>query len=119
MRSHPPLTRGRTAAAVAVAIAVDVIQFPLTLAFVGSVLSAVGLPLAGPIETLDLALDVVTAAIEIGLLGFHWILLPTAIIEGVPFLDFAPTWTGCVWWVLRSRRKAATEQASGALARIP
>ena len=88
-----------------VAIAADVLQFPLTAAFIGSVLSAIGLPMAGAIETVDLLIDLVTAGIQIGLLGFHWMLLPTALIEGIPILDLAPTWTACVWWVIRSRQK--------------
>ena len=41
-------------------------------------------------------LDVVTAAILIRLLGFHWVLLPALAAEAVPVLDLAPTWTASV-----------------------
>lgn len=110
----PPLTTGRTAVALAVAIAADILQFPFTLSLVGSILSGIGAPLAGPLEALDLALDVITAGIEIGLLGFHWLLLPTAMLEGIPLLDAAPTWTACVLWVVRSRRKTTNTDREGA-----
>ena len=37
-------------------------------------------------------------------LGFHVLLLPTFVIELFPFVDMAPTWTGCVLAVIALRR---------------
>ena len=38
------------------------------------------------------------------LVGFHPLLLPTFVLEFVPFTDMLPTWTGCVALVIRIRR---------------
>jgi hypothetical protein len=111
----PVLTKGRVSLAFVVAIVADLLQFPLTLALVGSVLSGLGLVVTAPIEAIDLTIDLVAAALEVWLLGFHWALLPTALIEFVPGIDLAPTWTACVWWVVRSRRKAANVPVSTAV----
>jgi hypothetical protein len=100
------LSKKRVGVALTVAIAADVLQFPLTAAFFTSILSAIGIPMTGPIEAFDLGIDLITAAIQIWLLGFHWVLLPTIALEALPFLDLAPTWTACVLWVIRARRKA-------------
>jgi hypothetical protein len=105
MTHLPVLSKGRVAAAFAVAIAADVLQFPLTMALVGSILSGIGLAAAVPIESVDLGIDLVVGVIEVSLLGFHWMLLPTIFLEAVPGLDLVPTWTACVWWVVRSRRR--------------
>jgi len=99
------LTKRRRALALGIAIVVDLIQLPLTAAFIGSVLSGLGLTLAASVESVDIGLDLVTAVVEIGLLGFHWMLLPTIFLEAIPLLDVAPTWTLCVWWVIRARNK--------------
>jgi len=55
-------------------------------------------------------LDLVVAAALIRLLGFHWALLPTLVVEGLPGVDLAPTWTATVlvitgagarrWWII-------------------
>lgn len=103
------ISKTRMTIALAVAVTADLLQLPLTAAFLGSVLSVFGITLAAPVEAADLTIDVVTAFIEIWLLGFHWMLLPTALIESVPLLDLAPTWTACVWWVIRARRNAIVE----------
>jgi hypothetical protein len=41
------------------------------------------------------------------LLGFHWMLLPTILLEGLPLVAAAPTWTACVLFVLWRRRDGA------------
>jgi hypothetical protein len=101
----PVVTKGRIAAAFTVAIIADLLQLPITLALLGSILSGLGLALALPIEAVDIMIDIATALIEVGLLGFHWMLLPTIFLEAVPGIDLAPTWTLCVWWVVRRRTR--------------
>lgn len=85
----PLLTKGRVRAAYAVAIGTDLIQFAL-----------------GPFgwAGADELLDVVAAAVEYRLLGFHPLLLPTFLIEFLPVTDMLPTWTGCVALVVSARR---------------
>ena len=53
----------------------------------------------------DEAADVIAAFLISRLLGFHPLLLPTFVLEFVPFTDMLPTWTGCVALVVRSRRR--------------
>jgi len=84
------LTDNRVRLAYAAAIAVDALQF---------VLGPFGWPFA------DEILDVVAAAVEWKLLGFHPLLLPTFVLEAVPIADLLPTWTGCVAIVVGLRRK--------------
>ena len=98
----------RAIAAVCVAIAADVIQWPLMLALVASAASFVGLGAAVPIEAVDIAVDVVTACVTSWLLGFHGVLLPTVFLEAVAGLAAAPTWTGCVLFVIWRRPRDAT-----------
>lgn len=110
----PPLTTGRRMAALGVAIAADILQLPLMLAFVASAGSIVGLGATVPLEAVDLVIDVIAACVTTWLLGFHWVLLPTTLLEGVPGLAVAPTWTGCVLFVIwRRRREAASAAADG------
>lgn len=86
----PQLTRLRIALALAVAVIADGSQLllgPFGWAFVD--------------EFIDLAAMVLTSA----LLGFHWLLLPTFIVELVPVVDMLPTWTGCVVAVIALRKR--------------
>jgi hypothetical protein len=94
-------------AALCVALAADLLQLPLTLAFIVATGSAVGIPADAPIEIIDIGIDVVTAAVTSWLLGFHWALLPTAVLEAIPLLDAAPTWTSCVLFVIWRRKREA------------
>jgi len=76
--------------AYAVAVAVDVAQVLLgPLGWVG----------------LDEVLDAVAMYAISRLVGFHPLLLPTFILEFVPFTDMLPTWTGCVALVIRIRQR--------------
>ena len=84
------LSRGRIAAALAVAIAADVL--PL-------VLGPFGLTFA------DEVIDVLVMGVETWLLGFHLLFLPTFVIEVVPVVDAIPTWTACVLAVVALRRR--------------
>ena len=53
----------------------------------------------------DEALDVAAMYVISRLLGFHPLLLPTFVLEFVPFTDLLPTWTACVALVIRFRRQ--------------
>ena len=54
----------------------------------------------------DEVIDVVAMLITTRLLGFHWLLLPTFLLEFIPGAGMLPTWTGCVFLVIRARKKA-------------
>jgi len=69
-----------------VALVADGLQFAL-----------LPLVLGGAASPVDDAIDVVTAAVLTGLVGFRWAFLPTFIAELVPFVDLAPTWTIAVF----------------------
>ena len=93
----PPLTIGRVAAAVAIAVVVDGVQL---------VLGPIGWSLAD--EILDVAAMVAISR----LLGFHPLLLPTFLIELFPVADVLPTWTGCVALVVALRWRAQRRQTA-------
>ena len=46
-------------------------------------------------------------------IGFHILLLPTFVIELVPFVDDFPTWTGCVVAVIALRRREERLASAG------
>ena len=103
--NKPKLSQRRIFAAFAVSILADAIQFPATAA------AATGI-FAVPSEVADVFVDCVMAVITSALLGFHWLLLPTMMIEAIPGLDMLPTWTGCVALVVRQRLKEPPQPAS-------
>ena len=92
------LSKQRIAAAIAVAIIADAIQFPITAATMTGVLAVPG-------ESADLLIDSVMTVVTSSLLGFHWILLPSFVFEAIPGFDLFPTWTGCVAYVVWRRKK--------------
>ena len=83
------LTRSRIAVALGAAIVADIV--PIVL---------------GPFGWLwlDEIVDVIAAIVTSLAIGFHPLLLPTFIVELVPFVDMLPTWTGCVAAVVALRR---------------
>jgi hypothetical protein len=91
----PKLTWTRIAVALAVAMMADGLQFLLN-----------GFGWVGP----DQVIDVVAMLLTGRLIGFHWLLLPTFVINFMPVLDELPTWTACVIAVsaLRKREQRAT-----------
>jgi hypothetical protein len=94
----PRLTRGRIAAALAVAAVADFLQvalLPLEWLFVQQIV------------------DVIAMGLTIWLLGFHLLLLPTFVIEFIPLVDMLPTWTGCVVAVVALRKRAGRPSAAG------
>jgi len=106
MQHDRMITKSQVAMAYAVAVFVDLIQIPGNLIMLGGFLSGIGLiPVDVSGETLDMIVDTVTGFVVSGLIGFHWTLLPTFVLEVVPVLDAAPTWTACVAYVIHRRRK--------------
>ena len=95
----PELTKNRILAAYAVAIIADLIELPITAAET----TVVAAPAA---EGFAFVVDAIVFGIMTKLLGFHWLLLPSFFVEVVPGLDLLPTWIGCVFYVVRQRRKA-------------
>jgi hypothetical protein len=87
----PVLTKRRMVFAMTVAVITDGIQLAL-----------------GPAGGLfaDQILDIIAMLLTCAALGFHPLLLPTFIIELLPFVDMIPTWTGCVGAVLLLRKRA-------------
>jgi len=55
----------------------------------------------------DQALDVIAMGLTTWLIGFHPLLLPTFVLEAIPFLEDLPTWSGCVVTVILLRRRQA------------
>ena len=91
----PQLNRTRMVSAVAVAVIADGVQL-----------------LLGPLGWAfgDQLIDIVAMLLVSWLIGFHWLLLPSFILELVPLVDEFPTWTACVMAViiLRKRGQRAT-----------
>ncbi len=82
----------RVAIARAVAVAADVLQMGLFPAFLEG--------LASPFEA---ALDMVVCAVLTWLVGWHIAFLPSFLVEGLPFVDLAPTWTIAI--LIATRKK--------------
>jgi hypothetical protein len=58
---------------------------------------------AGGLSWANDVLDLLTSLVMIRLLGWHLAFLPTFLIELLPLVDLAPTWTIAVWLVTRRR----------------
>ena len=87
-----PLSRGRVAAALAVAIAADAFSF---------VIGPFGITFA------DEVVDLAVMGIETWLLGFHVLFLPTFLLEVLPIADALPSWTACAIAVVAIRQRQA------------
>ena len=86
----PPMTRLRIVLALAVAVVADGLQL---------LLGPLGWPGA------DQVIDVMAMGLTGWVIGFHWLLLPTFVMEFVPLLDELPTWTACVIAVIALRKR--------------
>jgi len=96
-------SRARMRAALIIAIVADVLQWCIgPFGWVGG----------------DQAIDIVAMICTIWLLGFHPLLLPTALLEFIPVVDWLPTWTGCVLLVIAQRRKKQQKVADEPVAAI-
>ncbi len=54
----------------------------------------------------DKPLDLIAMAVMWSLLGWHWVFLPTFVVELLPIADLAPTWTLAVWIATRKLNRA-------------
>lgn len=86
----PRLTRARMILAVAAAVIADGVQL-----------------LLGPLGWAfgDQIIDVIVMLQTSWLIGFHWLLLPSFILEIIPLVDEFPTWTACVIAVIILRKR--------------
>jgi hypothetical protein len=86
----PKLTRTRIVLALAIAALADGLQF-----------------LLGPFgwEFPDQAIDVLAMFLTMWVIGFHFLLLPTFVVEILPVADMLPTWTACVIAVIILRKR--------------
>ena len=100
MNAPVQLSRGRIATAVTIAVLTDLVQLPVNVLYMTGVLAVPG-------EVLDVFFDGVAFVSTTALLGFHWVLLPTVLLEAVPFADALPSWTLCVVFVVSRRKKDA------------
>ena len=88
------VSRARLRMALAIAILADVLQWCIgPFGWVGA----------------DQAIDIIAMICTIWLLGFHPLLLPTAVMEFIPVVDWLPSWTGCVLLVIARRKKEETQ----------
>jgi hypothetical protein len=53
----------------------------------------------------DQIIDVIAMVLTSRLLGFHWLLLPTFVINFIPALDDLPSWVACVIAVVVLRKR--------------
>ncbi len=84
----PRLTCRRIVLALAVAVFADGLQFLLT-----------------PLPFADQIIDVMAMLLTSRVIGFHWLLLPTFVVEFIPLVDGLPTWTACVIAVVALRKR--------------
>ena len=109
----PLLTRRRIILAFAIAGIADVLQLPITAGEATGVFAIPG-------EVADFVVDCVVMIVTTRLLGFHWMLLPTLLLEIIPGVDLLPTWTGCVGYVVWLRKKKQMPpEAAGPVIDIP
>ena len=92
MANANPIARQRLVAALLIALVADGLQLFFN--------SPIALIFGMGAEVADIAIDVITAVAVIGLLGYSPLLLPTFVIEAVPFVDGLPTWTACVVYLI-------------------
>jgi hypothetical protein len=95
MFQAPVLTKSRVRLAYAVAVTADALQIAL-----------------GPLGWVfvDQVIDIIAMCLTWGAIGFHPLLLPTFLVEFIPFVDMLPTWTACVALVVALRKKQQTAQ---------
>jgi len=79
----------------------------VALAADGLQIGALPLFAPGGVSPADTMLDVLTAALLIRLLGFHWAFLPSLLVEMMPGFDLFPTWTAAVLYVTHQQMNPA------------
>jgi hypothetical protein len=93
-------SRQRVVAARVIAILADAVQLGFLPVFAG-----------GAPTGFDAVLDLVVGAVMVALLGWHWAFLPAFLLELLPAVDLAPTWTIAVLLATRGAPQPA-ERAS-------
>ncbi|HEY6225840.1 MAG TPA: hypothetical protein VI282_01840, partial [Verrucomicrobiae bacterium] len=88
--THP--SRRRVWLARSIAVAADGLQFILFPMFA-----------EGFASPLEIATDVIVAALMTLLVGWHIAFIPSFLLESLPFMDLAPTWTIAVLVATRTR----------------
>jgi hypothetical protein len=53
----------------------------------------------------DQAIDCAAMVLTSWVIGFHWLLLPTFVVEFIPLLEDLPTWTACTIAVIALRKR--------------
>jgi len=91
--------------AFAIAGVADLLQFPITAATATGLFSIPG-------ELADFVVDCAVMVATTLLLGFHWVFLPSLVLEAIPGPDLLPTWTACVAYVVWRRRKEQAQAPS-------
>jgi hypothetical protein len=95
----PTSSRWRFQSAMALAIAADALQI-FVLPMFGE----------GALSPADDILDLLVAAIQVRLVGWHWEFLPAFAAELVPGVDLVPFWTLAVANVYRKSKQKAVEE---------
>lgn len=102
------LSKERIRTAYAIAVLADLIQFPITASIFTGVLFI-------PAEMFDFVMDCAVMCVVTFLIGFHWALLPSLLLEIIPFVNLFPTWTGSVafaHWQKNKHLKPSAVQSS-------
>lgn len=97
----PSFDRWRFQSAMALALAADALQI-FVLPMFGE----------GAFSPADDILDLLVAAIQVRLLGWHWEFLPAFAAELVPGVDLVPFWTLAVANVYRKSKQQSVDDTS-------
>jgi hypothetical protein len=91
--NNKPISAQRIWLARSIAMAVDLVQIGLFPYF-----------MEGALSPANFVLDVIMAALMIMLVGWHIAFLPSAMVELLPVVDLAPTWTIAAFIATRGRK---------------
>lgn len=97
---EPDIKINRVKLAFAIAVAADILEFPVIW------LEGWGwdwVVLLG--RALGVVLDSCVMFILSKLLGFHWAFVPSFVLEVIPTIDMFPSWVACVAYVVWERKK--------------
>ena len=85
----------------------DLVQVGLAAVVVALVAIPVSLPAQ---QIIQIAGSVVVSLLLAALLGPHWVLLPTFVLENIPGVRLLPTTSAAALYVVARRRKLRVEQ---------
>ena len=92
----------------AIAIGADIVQIGLFPFFA-----------EGVVSPLNVVVDIIVAILLTCLVGWHFAFLPGFIIEGIPFVDLAPTWTIAAMIATRNKEQPAPREPKTAVVEEP